>query len=145
MTVLDLLKISSWQRIEQILKIHYDDADDEELGKLHELYLRFRGVTIQKSIDEEEYLIVTALKVRDEDDEEGYVVDVFDENEEDLYFDVSLRKKGVEILYSIAASPHEEFLQYTIDEDTLKKFTPDSILAHALWELTAYGFEDNRP
>lgn len=44
------------------------------------------------------------------------------------------------MLYFIASSPHEEFIQYIIDEDTLIKYIPESILAHALWELTCYGF-----
>lgn len=33
---------------------------------------------------------------------------------------------------------------FRVEEDTLKKYTPESILAHMLWELTWYGYEDER-
>ena len=51
-------------------------------------------------------------------------------------------EKNEEGLYSIASSSFEEYLQCSIKKSTLEKFLYESILAHTLWELTSYGFED---
>lgn len=139
MTILDLIKKCPYQDVEKKLKYHYDDVKTKKFCKL---YLDLSNMTINNVIDEDWYLRIAACRV--EDDGTDYVVNVFDENDKDLYFGVSVYQKGNEKLYSIASSPHEEFLQYIIDEDTLKKYTPESILAHALWELTWYGYEDER-
>lgn len=139
MTILDLIKKCPYQDVEKKLRYHYDDVKTKKFCKL---YLDLSNMTIKNVIDEDWYLRIAACRV--EDDGTDYVVNVFDENDKDLYFGVSVYQKGNEKLYSIVSSPHEEFLQYIIDEDTLKKYTPESILAHALWELTWYGYEDER-
>lgn len=140
MTILDLIRKCSYQDVENKIKIHYN-YKKSEMKKMRRLYLDLSNMPIRNILDEEWYLCIVAFRVEDEDD---YAVDVFDEDDKDLYFDVSAYHKGEEMLYSIAASLHEEFLQYIIAENTLKKYTPETILAHALWELTAYGYEDKR-
>lgn len=116
--------------------------DKVKTGKFRKLYSNLRNMEIKNVIDGEWYLRIAACKV--EENGTDYVIDVFDENDKDLYFGVSVYQKGDDMLYSIVLSPHEEFLQYLIDERTLKKYTPEAILAHALWELTWYGYEDER-
>lgn len=141
MTILDLIKKCPYPDVEKKLKFHYDDYDEVKAEKFCKLYLDLSNMTIKNIIDGEWYLHIAAFRVEEDAD---YVVNVFDENDKELYFDVSVYQKGDDLLYSIASSPHEEFLQYIIAEDTLKKYTPESILAHALWELTWYGYEDER-
>ena len=141
MTILDLIKKCPFSDVEKKIKYHYDDYDEVKAEKFRKLYLDLSNMTIKNVIDGEWYLYIAAFRVEEDAD---YVVNVFDENDKELYFDVSVYQKGDDLLYSIASSPHEEFLQYIIAEDTLKKYTPESILAHALWELTWYGYEDER-
>ena len=139
MTVLDLLRLCSYQEIENVLKRHYSDVNTEEFSKL---YSSLCEMTDKNTITEELYLCIIVRKIQDDGSE--LVADVFEENDKDIYFDVSGYEKGDEILHSIVALTYEEFLQYHIDKDTLEKFTPASILAHSLWEITSFGFEDEK-
>lgn len=141
MTILDLISKCQFQDVENKIKIHYN-YENSEMIKMSRLYLDLSNMPIEKIINEEWYLCIAACRV--EEDGTDYVVDVFDEDDADLCYDVSAYHKGEEMLYSIASSSHEVFLQYIIDEDTLKKYTPETILAHALWELTSYGYEDKK-
>ena len=59
-----------------------------------------------------------------------------------FFFDVSGYKSKDSIVYSIAAASFTEFLQFQIDEDTLSKYSNETILAHCFYEITYYGFDD---
>lgn len=137
MTISNLLKLCSYKDVEKKLKLHYSDVDTEKFSRL---YLHLTEMAIKKPINKELYLCITVRRMQN--DGKDSAVDEFDEGDKDIYFDVSGFEKGTEILYSISSLSYEEFLQYSIDKDTLEKFTPESILAHALWEITSYGFED---
>lgn len=76
-----------------------------------------------------------------DDDEEPRWHDVFDENDSSLYFDVSAIKDNEDILYSISAADKLKFLEYSICDETLARFSGAAILAHCLWEITSYSFE----
>lgn len=139
MTILDLIRQCSCEDVEKELKAHYD-YDDREMKKMRRLYSNLSSRSIENVIDEEWYLCISVRRMQD--DGADPVVKQFDEGDEDIYFDVSSYHNGEYLLYSIASSSHEKFLQYIIDENTCKKYTPEAILAHALWELTAYSYED---
>lgn len=129
MQMIDLIKICPYQAVEKELESHYEDYGKEK-RKMRRLYSKLSKMVIKNVIDEECYVYVTAGR------------DEFDETDETIYYDVSAYEKGDDMIYSIASSPFEDFLQYLVDEDTLEQFTPESILAHTLWELTAYSFKD---
>lgn len=137
MTISNLLKLCSYQDVEKELKLHYSYVDTKKFSKL---YLHLTKMSVKKPINKNLYLCITARRIQNDGIDPA--VDVFDEGDKDIYFDVSGFEKGTEILYSVSSLSYEEFLQYSIDEETLEKFTPESILAHALWEITSYGFED---
>lgn len=139
MTVFNLIKLCPYQDVEKELKLYYNDVDTKGFRRL---YLQLSKMTITKPINKEMYLCITARRMQD--DGKDFAVDVFDEKDRDIYFDVSGFEKGIEVLYSISSLSYEEFLQYSLDEDTLEKFAPESILAHVLWEITSYGFEDKK-
>lgn len=139
MKIQDLIKACPYQDVEKKILHHYNDIDTEKLRKT---YAELSAMTIRNAEDEEWYLCVVACRVPEDDDEDPVAVDVFDEDDKDLCFDVSAYKKGDEMLYSITMSSFEEFLQFTVEERTRKRFTPASILAHALWELTCWSYED---
>lgn len=131
MQMIDLIKMCPYQTVEKELESHYENYGREK-RKMRRLYSKLSKMAIKNVIDEKCYVCVTAGR------------DEFDETDETIYYDVSAYEEGNEMLYSIASSPFEDFLQYLIDEDTLEKFAPESILAHALWELTAYSFKDKK-
>lgn len=137
MTISDLVNQCSYQDVERELSLYYDNIDTESFQRL---YWELRDKKIKHPINTEWHLYITARRMQD--DGVDPVVDSFDENDKDIYFDVSIFKKGSDLLYSICSSSFEDFLQYVIDENVFEKFTSESILAHALWELTSYSFED---
>lgn len=144
MTILDLIKKCPFSDVEKKLKYHYDDYDEVKAEKFRKLYMDLSNKTIKNIIDGEWYLCITARRIQDDENGIDPAVPEFDENDKELYFDVSAYQKGNDRLYSIVSSLHEDFLQFIIDEDTLKKYTPATLLAHALWELTWFGYEDER-
>jgi len=70
-------------------------------------------------------------------------LEIFDENDSTIDFDVSAYELSSKTIYSIASSPYADFLNYTIDEETLRRYSFPTILAHCFYEITSYGFEDN--
>lgn len=139
MTILDLIRICPFQDVENELNAHYDDIN---IKKTRKLYSDLRSKIIENVIDEKWYLCITARRMQE--DGADPAVEEFDEKDESIYFDVSAYRKGDDMLYSIASLPHEDFLQYIIEDKTLRKYAPKAILAHALWELTYYGYKDKR-
>lgn len=137
MKVSDLLKLCSYEDIEKELMLHYNNVNTKEFNKL---YLYLSEMNINKPMEENFYICINAYKILD--DKNAFSADVFDENDKDIYFDVSGYENGNDIVYSISAMSYGDFLQSYIDNDTLKKFSLESILAHTLWEITSYGFED---
>lgn len=133
MKILDMLRSCSYQDVEKELQLHYQDFDAEEFGKL---YRKLSQMTVKEPLEKEWYLGITVRRMTEDGTDPA--VEVFDEKDKDIYFDVSGFEKDSEILYSVSALPYEELIQYSIDEDTLNKFTPEAILAHALWEITSY-------
>ena len=138
MTILNLFNLCSYQDVERELLTHYSDVDTDNFRRL---YLNLNKMKIKKVIDKELYICITVRRIQD--DGLDLVLDEFDEFDKDIYFDVSGFEKGNDILYSISSLSYEEFLQYKIDEKTLERFSPEAILAHTLWEITSFGFEDN--
>ena len=107
MTILDLIKKCPYPEVEEKLKYHYDDYDEVKAEKFRKLYLDLSNKIIKNVINDEWYLHIAAFRVEEDAD---YVVNVFDENDKELYFDVSVYQKGDDLLYSIASSPHEAIL-----------------------------------
>ena len=56
---------------------------------------------IKRTINKDRYLCITVRKI--EDDETDPAVEVFDEIDEDIYFDVSGYENGDEMLHSIVS------------------------------------------
>ena len=120
-----------------IIKCHYGDKEIKQIMSLYEK-LRLKNPTAS---DKNETLFITAVIPREEDDDT--VLDTFDEYDPNVYFDVSLEVKGEDILYSIASSRHRDYLSFNVSHQTLEKMSPASILAHSLWELTSYSYDDH--
>lgn len=138
MRIMDLLKLCSYENVERKIVLYYGDNELEEYRKL---YQDLKNRIVKKHLRKNLYICITVRQTNDDGTDPA--IDLFDENDTSIYFDVSGLEIGNEMLYSIASSSYEEFLQYLIEENTLEKFSYETILAHALWEITSYGFEDN--
>lgn len=136
MTIADLIRTCDFDLVQKKITLHYGDKDIEKFRKL---YIELKKCS---SPQKAETLTIIIEAWRDTEEDSLHVED-FHEDDATLYYDVSGLVEGEKMLYSIASSPYEDFLSYSIDERTAEKFSPETILAHALYEVTAFGFEKN--
>ncbi|MDE6593311.1 MAG: hypothetical protein K2K57_09665 [Oscillospiraceae bacterium] len=135
MKIIDLIKICPFEQVAGKLTLHYNLTNIDEFRKL---YSRLEKMKINGEFDF--YIYISAFKASDTDD--VYVTD-FDENDTTLYYDVSgYYGKSDSTIYSIASFSFSDFISFQIDGDTLSKYSYDTILAHCLYEITYYGFDD---
>ena len=139
MTIKDLMDRTDIAAVLDVIRLHYqEDNLSRDLPRLKVLCQKLWSMAPGKALDGA-VLFITPLLPGEEEDT---VPEVFDEEDPSHYFDVSLRVTGEELLFSIASSSHGEYLTYPVAEETLARFSPASILAHSLWELTSHSFED---
>lgn len=137
MTIADLMKNCTFERVNKKILLHYGNKDNEKFQQLFKDLKKKSTSTIQSNP------LTIFIKVFLETEEDSIYVAEFDEDDATLYYDVCGYIDGEEMIYSIALSDYGEFLTYEVDKTTLEKFSTESILAHCLYEITAYGFEKN--
>ncbi len=135
MLIAELIKNCTFELVNQKILLHYGEKEIEDYRKLF-LLLKEKFALPQTTGD-----LTIFIKTFIETDDDSIYVSDFDENNPELFFDVCGHYDGDDLVYSIAASDYDEFLTYAVDEETLAKFLSENILAHCLYEITAYGFE----
>lgn len=130
----DLIDKYPYEKVEEKIKLHYDSRN---LDKFKKLYSDLQKLETDDVRDF--YICITAFR-KTEDDPEP--VEDFDENDNSLYFDVSGYNLTEPYAYSIIGTKFAEFLKCRIDNETLRKYSGENILAHCLWEITFFGFDD---
>lgn len=137
MLVSDLIKSCCFEDVNAKILLHYGEKDNDKFRQLFDELKKMSSLPIKKEN------LTIFIKVFLETDEDSIPITYFNEDDVGLYFDVCGYIDGEEMIYSIASSPYDEFLGYSVDDDTMSKFTPETILAHAIYEITAYGFDKN--
>lgn len=69
-------------------------------------------------------------------------VDNFDENDNNLIFDVVAHSAADTEIYSIESANKIDFLSYMISLETQRKYSKASILAHCLWDITSFSYNE---
>ena len=134
MKIIDILKLCDYRKIEEKIKFYYGN---DNLCEYEKLYNELMCRKTDSADDCGMYITIKAyLKETDME------VEDFSENDTSLWFDVSGFINDDDEIYSIASSGYSEFLLYDISEETLEKFSYETILAHCFYEVTFYGFED---
>jgi hypothetical protein len=64
--------------------------------------------------------------------------------EEQPFWDVSCTKDGDPERCGLDLSPWEEWLAIRVPQSLLDKMTPAEIVAHCVWEMTFYGFTQEK-
>ena len=131
----DLVQKCTFADVEQKIRIHYGAR---ELDKYRKLFDSLS--TAEPKIPEKTMLVQINAYI--EDEEEDVRAEEFDEDDNELMFDVSAYVPDEETVYSIASATYAEFLGLGVAPSVLRNFSPASILAHCLYELSCYGFED---
>lgn len=131
----DLVQKCTFADVEQKIRIHYGAR---ELDKYRKLFDSLSAA--EPEIPEKTMLVQINAYI--EDEEEDVRAEEFDEDDNELMFDVSAYVPDEETVYSIASATYAEFLGLGVAPSVLRNFSPASILAHCLYELSCYGFED---
>lgn len=136
MKIVDLLLSCDVNDVLDKISLHYGNT---ELTKYKKLYFEL----LEKQTTDCEYETMIHINAFEEGDEDDVLLEIFDENDNKIFFDVSAFVEGENDVYSISSSNYSDFLGYSIDEETLNKYSEENILAHCLYEITAYSFDDN--
>lgn len=140
MNVKQLIMNTSFDDVMKVISIHYGS---EEKVQQRELYEKLKIMEAAPNIWHFT-IFVNAFLCSDNDENEEIRLTVFDEYDSNLYFDVSAFEENDEYAYSITATPYKELLGYEISDETISLFSDTSILAHVLWEATAYSYKDKK-
>ena len=140
MNVKQLIMNTSFDDVIKVICIHYGSEEKEQQRELYEK-LKIMGAT--PNIDHFTIYVNAFLCSENEENEETRLTE-FDEYDSNLCFDVSVFEENNEYAYSITATPYKELLGYEISDETRSTFSDASILAHVLWESTAYSYEDKK-
>jgi hypothetical protein len=60
------------------------------------------------------------------------------------FWDVSCTKRGDPERYGLDLEPWEKWLAIRVPDSLLEKMTPAEIVAHCVWEMTFYGFTQEK-
>lgn len=134
MTLRELLPAAPLPQVLAALKRHYEDVPAD---KVERLYRKLETLPPAADTELEAYISV----FRDAGEDVTAVTGAFDEDDGSLCCDVSARGAEEGRVYSIAGLNCRALLALGISEDTLRSFTPANIVAHCLWEATAYGWD----
>lgn len=140
MNLKHLVMNTSFDDVMKVISIHYDSEEKEQQ---RELYEELKIMEATPNIGHFT-IYVNAFLCSENDENEETRLTVFDEYDSNLYFDVSAFEENDEYAYSIAATPYKELLGYEISDETRRLFSDASILAHILWEATAYSYEEKK-
>ncbi len=133
MRVYDLIQKVSYDDVARKVKLLYGSEYAEKIKclfvKLSEMELQVCSQVLTISVN-------AYIEVGDELEP----VDEFDENDKSIIYDVIAYDDIDEEPYSIEAAKKEDFLNYNISDETLRNFSEASILAHCLWDVSAFSF-----
>ncbi len=136
MKIKDILSGTDFEEVARHITLHYGNRHIE---KFHELYDRLKNTDNNCPDSENFSIIINAFRTNEEDEPE--FVESFNEDDTELYFDVSGISDKDNFLYSIVSIDKSEFPEYNVSPDTLEHFSYPAILAHCLWEITFFSFE----
>lgn len=127
MTIADLLRKCSYEKIQEQFRLHYNG---EKMRELKSLYNWLTIIEPAEKNDRRLYISVVAY------DMEGLKLNRFDQNNADVDFDVyAYEKNGKKEQYSIAAASYADFVAAIIDDETLQNYSYENILAHCFFEI----------
>ena len=135
MNIRELLQITKDREILDAIRLYYGDEDSIQYKKLID---RLRRMKFKKS---KENLTVFIKVYKEIENEEIFLAEGVGQPDNELIFDVSAYD-GKDIVYSIASISFNDFLNLYVDSETMDKLPYSHILAHCLYEITSYSFED---
>ena len=136
-TLKHLIAETDYCKVWECLKRHYKDMKESSIENFKMLYERFATLT---PAENKKNMFIYINVFKDDGNDDYICPESFDENDTELYFDVC-GKDNEWCGYSLVANSFEEWLGFYVDDKTLVKLSYQSIIAHCLWEMTFFGFE----
>ncbi|MFF2448332.1 DUF6557 family protein [Neobacillus sp. NPDC058068] len=141
-TLKDLVSTTPFDKVWEKIILHYSDRMEREIKDIQNdfrvLYEKLHNVELK---DNHSNMVIYINAFETDENDESVFQSSFDENNQNLYFDVSGRDDE-HIGYSLVGNNFNEWLNFYIDSDTLNSMSFESILAHCLWEMTYFGYDN---
>lgn len=136
MFIYEAILNTEFESVFRILKRNYSIENGYEYKNLYSQLQNMNPTNVG--------LLTIFVNVYMESGEDSILIENFNENDLSLYFDISAYKtEGDDCIYSIASIKYSDFLGCKIDKDTQRKMSLSTIIAHSLYEITTYSFDDN--
>jgi len=135
MIIYDLIQRASADDVLKSIKFYYGTKHTTEIK---DFLIKLKDMELQVC---RHILTITINAYKEVDDEVEYLDD-FNENDPDIIFDVTAYADDSDVPYSIEASEPKDFLNYKISSETEKKYSETAILAHCLWDVIAFLFNE---
>lgn len=132
MRIYDLIQKVSYDDVICKVKLFYGSECLEEIECLLIQLMRMEPQETSK-------VLTIFINAYVETDDEIESVDEFDENDKNVIYDIIAYSDTDEEPYSIEAVEKELFLNFRISDETLSRFSDSSILAHCLWDVSAFS------
>lgn len=111
---------------------------DEHINDISNLFVKLKNSKPKKCKN----ILTIEINAFKEVKNQFVYVDNFDENDNNLIFDVVAYSATDTEIYSIESANKIDFLSYIISFDTQKKYSKASILAHCLWDITSFSYNE---
>lgn len=129
MTVQEILSKVDFDNVFMEYKKHYEE---EHKGKVMDIFQKLKEIT---PIPNDCNMVLSIRAIKENELGDDVVIDSFDCDDKDVFFDVYGKADDYEGIYSIASSAYEDLLGYYVSDNTLNRFTPTQIVSHILWAL----------
>ena len=129
MTVQEILSKVDFDNVFMEYKKHYEE---EHKGKVMDIFQKLKEIT---PIPNGCNMVLSIRAIKENELGDDVLIDSFDCDDKDVFFDVYGKADDYEGIYSIASSTYEDLLGYYVSDNTLNRFTPTQIVSHILWAL----------
>ena len=130
MTIKEIIMQTNINEVLERFEYYYGN---EHSNKVKRVYVALRK-TIPKKNKTNMKVFIRVLKENEQGDND-IVIERFDVNDTNLFFDVCGEDDKYDGIYSIASSKYDELLGYYVSQKTIRRFTYSQIVAHLLWEV----------
>ena len=135
MIIYDLLMTVPLNDVLEKVSYFYGNEHTKEIGNL---YTELKTLKPQKCSN----ILTIEINAFKEVNDKFIYVDNFDENDDNMIFDVSAYSTTDNEIYSIESADKTDFLSYIISSETQRKYSKASILAHCLWDITSFLYNE---
>lgn len=119
-TIRDILPLVKWEDVKRAIKYFYP----EDKNDYSELFEDLKTLKKRKHKDPKEFLEIFCA---------GGLGDTLKEWAEDKFYSIHTN------LYGLSFRKYSELVNIPIEEETLRRFKLEDIVAHFIWEITFYG------